>query len=72
MLVNVLVALGVWTCVAQAGQVNRADPLVIGDTFTIASAALHETRRINVYAPPEYAESRPKVAKSAPSPPRAP
>jgi uncharacterized protein len=57
MLVNVLVALGVWTCVAQAGQVNRADPLVIGDTFTIASAALHETRRINVYAPPDYVDS---------------
>jgi uncharacterized protein len=32
-------------------------PLVIGDTFTLDSAALAETRRINVYAPPGYAES---------------
>jgi predicted alpha/beta superfamily hydrolase len=27
-------------------------PLTIGDTFTIESAVLHETRRINVYVPP--------------------
>jgi uncharacterized protein len=35
-----------------------AAPLVIGDTFTIASKSLGELRRINVYAPPGYAESR--------------
>jgi len=35
-----------------------ATPLVIGDTFTLASSALGEVRRINVYAPPGYAESR--------------
>lgn len=29
-------------------------PLVIGDTFTIASQVLGETRRINVYRPPGY------------------
>jgi len=29
-------------------------PLVIGETFTIASSALGETRRINVYRPPVY------------------
>jgi len=37
-----------------------ADPtasLVIGDTFTIDSKALGETRRINVYLPPGYRES---------------
>jgi predicted alpha/beta superfamily hydrolase len=55
MLLSVLVALGL--CTIPAAQEDRADPLVIGETFTIASAALHETRRINVYAPPEYAES---------------
>jgi predicted alpha/beta superfamily hydrolase len=34
-----------------------AAPLVIGETFTINSKALNETRRINVYAPPGYMES---------------
>lgn len=34
-----------------------AEPLVIGETFTIQSTRLKETRRINVYAPPGYAES---------------
>jgi uncharacterized protein len=43
---------------AQAGGVRKAEPLVIGDTFTIDSKVLGETRRINVYLPPGYAESR--------------
>ena len=34
-----------------------AEPLVIGETFTIASKSLGETRRINVYAPADYAAS---------------
>ena len=34
-----------------------ASPLVIGDSYTIESEALGETRRINVYAPAGYAES---------------
>jgi predicted alpha/beta superfamily hydrolase len=33
------------------------EPLVIGDTFTIESKAVRETRWINVYLPPGYAES---------------
>jgi uncharacterized protein len=40
-----------------ASIAEKAAPLVIGDTFTIASKALGETRRINVYLPPGYAES---------------
>lgn len=32
-------------------------PLVIGETFTINSKILNETRRINVYVPPVYTES---------------
>src|SRR5215213_4857889 len=36
---------------------NKAAPLVIGETFTITSKILNETRRINVYLPPGYAES---------------
>lgn len=43
-----------------ASAAEKAAPLVIGDTFTIASKILGETRRINVYPPPGYAES-PKV-----------
>jgi uncharacterized protein len=37
--------------------VSASAPLVIGETFTIVSKALGETRRINVYAPPGYAAS---------------
>ncbi len=36
---------------------NEATPLVIGETFTINSRILNETRRINVYLPPGYKES---------------
>jgi predicted alpha/beta superfamily hydrolase len=35
----------------------EAAPLVIGETFTINSKILGETRRINVYLPPGYKES---------------
>lgn len=41
----------------QASGVDKAMPLVIGETFTIDSKILSETRRINVYLPPAYAES---------------
>jgi predicted alpha/beta superfamily hydrolase len=41
----------------QASDVNQATPLVIGETFLIDSKLLSETRRINVYMPPGYAES---------------
>ena len=36
---------------------DKAAPLVIGETFTINSKVLGETRRINVYMPPGYTES---------------
>lgn len=36
---------------------TSAAPLVIGETFTMDSKVLGETRRINVYLPPGYAES---------------
>lgn len=38
-------------------SVDKAAPLVVGETFTINSKILGETRRINVYAPPGYRES---------------
>ena len=40
-----------------AGQAGPAEPLVVGETFTIGSRTLGETRRINVYAPAGYADS---------------
>ena len=43
---------------APAAGADQTAPLVIGDTFTIDSKILGETRRINVYMPPGYAESK--------------
>jgi predicted alpha/beta superfamily hydrolase len=40
-----------------AGAQSPAGPLAIGQTFTLASKVLGETRRINVYLPPGYADS---------------
>jgi predicted alpha/beta superfamily hydrolase len=36
---------------------EKATPLVIGETFTLQSKMLSETRRINVFLPPGYAEA---------------
>jgi predicted alpha/beta superfamily hydrolase len=52
----------VWTLLAPrlglaADTAVSVSPLVIGDTFTMESKALGETRRINVYLPPGYKES---------------
>ena len=43
--------------VPRASLDVKAVPLVIGETFTINSKVLGETRRINVYLPPGYTES---------------
>ncbi len=43
---------------SMLGVPDKATPLVIGETFTIDSKILGETRRINVYVPPGYTESR--------------
>jgi len=40
-----------------ASRVPQAAPLTIGETFTLPSATLGETRRINVYLPPAYSAS---------------
>jgi len=42
---------------AQAIEMEKASPLVIGETFTLQSKVLGETRRINVYVPAGYKES---------------
>jgi predicted alpha/beta superfamily hydrolase len=46
-------------CVAfgSAHASQKAAPLVIGETFTLQSKVLNETRRINVYLPPGYADA---------------
>jgi len=44
---------------SPALAVQNKSPLVIGDTFTIDSKIVNETRRINVYLPPAYDESTP-------------
>jgi predicted alpha/beta superfamily hydrolase len=56
--------LGVVACVllvptlgSAAQTAENAAPLVIGETFTVDSKVLGETRRVNVYLPPGYAES---------------
>jgi predicted alpha/beta superfamily hydrolase len=41
---------------AGAGAI-APEPLAIGETFTMRSETLGETRRINVYLPPPYADS---------------
>lgn len=40
-----------------AESAGKAELLVIGDTFTMQSKALGETRRINVYKPPGYTDT---------------
>jgi predicted alpha/beta superfamily hydrolase len=42
---------------ARPASVDQAAPLPFGETFTINSKILSETRRINVYVPPGYQES---------------
>jgi uncharacterized protein len=47
-----------WTVVEPAlpvGAGDKAEPLIIGETFTIDSKILGEKRRLNVYLPPDYA-----------------
>jgi predicted alpha/beta superfamily hydrolase len=48
------------TTPAFAAETSKAAPLAIGETFTIASNAVGETRRINVYLPPGYADASDK------------
>jgi len=52
-----LLAASLVSAVGTSKAGDDAKPLVIGETFTIESKVLGETRRINVYLPPGYAES---------------
>src|SRR5690349_7669376 len=42
---------------ARPASVEKAAPLTFGETFTVNSRILSETRRINVYFPPGYQET---------------
>jgi hypothetical protein len=42
---------------APTARASGASPLAIGETFTVDSRVLGETRRINVYAPVPYIAS---------------
>lgn len=64
---NRIVVVIVFSCAIAAGAqaqgaigsaLERSTPLVIGETFTIRSEALGETRRINVYLPSISADSQ--------------
>jgi len=57
LLVALLSSIAAPTPAQQLPRASAAAPLVIGETFTIHSAVLGEVRRINVYAPPVYADS---------------
>ena len=57
MMKRLLLAALLLLCAAPV-RAQTATPLAIGETFTIESRVLGERRRINVYAPPGYAESR--------------
>jgi predicted alpha/beta superfamily hydrolase len=52
-----LIALPPAHAATPARATMQAAPLVIGETFTLESAALGETRRINVYLPAAYQAS---------------
>lgn len=58
LLVAAVLACAAGPALAQTGAgAGAAAPLVMGETFTIASKTLGEVRRINVYAPPVYTDS---------------
>jgi len=59
-MIPVALLLVVSSAAAQSGAdrpVSPAAPLTVGETFTLQSKVLGETRRINVYLPPVYADS---------------
>lgn len=49
--------LSVVACSMFAQTPAPSSPLSIGETFTLSSAGLKETRRINVYLPPAYSQT---------------
>jgi predicted alpha/beta superfamily hydrolase len=56
-LLAVASARSVATQIPRPAAASASTPLTFGESFTITSAALAETRRINVYVPPVYGEA---------------
>jgi predicted alpha/beta superfamily hydrolase len=54
----IVMAANLLAAVSAATVPDKATPLAIGETFTVESKVLGETRRINVYLPPGYAGSK--------------
>jgi predicted alpha/beta superfamily hydrolase len=52
-----LTAIGAFATTAAGQTAAQVSPLVIGETFLLPSRILRESRRINVYLPPVYADS---------------
>ena len=57
-LLTIILAFVVSKLGLPASATENASPLVIGETFTIDSKIMGETRRINVYIPPAYPQHR--------------
>jgi predicted alpha/beta superfamily hydrolase len=55
--VGLLLAFGFSAVPSAQSPASPSAPLSIGETFTIQSKTLGETRRINVYLPPQYSET---------------
>lgn len=55
--VTIVLALFFSVLIVRANAQDKAAPLTFGETFTIDSKVMGETRRINVYLPPDYKES---------------
>jgi hypothetical protein len=56
-ILSMVAAFGPSSAQAQTARASGASPLAIGETFTVDSRVLGETRRINVYAPALYIAS---------------
>ena len=58
MLSRVIAAVSIAACLAGPAETLqvKSTPITFGETFTISSKVLGETRRINVYIPPLYGE----------------
>lgn len=57
-----------WSPAHAASRASAAQPLTIGETFTLDSKALGETRRINVWRPPAHVVEPDAAKPDAPLP----